>query len=498
MASIKPPAQTDPRKQVSGTSYSASGAIAPPNLESEIGSSRVALIRDPVPALANRTQELQTYKKMSRGDASVRSALRAGKASILGAEFYTDAYSDVIEDQIVDEFVQYNIFDNGNIPWTKTLEGIVRFIENGFSAFELVWELGEWAPRKTSTGANRKNYTLLRKLAERPARTITDFTYDANGGIQGFKQNAIDDKNDVKEVEIDISKAIIFTFEGDGNIEGESILRSAYRSWFYKDKLYTIDAIQKERHGIGVPDIEIQPGASDEDIALAHELGANLRTNERSYIVRTPTLHVGFAEIQTQLVNALDSALHHDNQIMKNILVQFINMGVESGGGRATGATAFDMFMKAMRYIANMICDYCNMYLIPKLVAYNFPTTRFPKMCVRNIGETKDFQMWTAGIRNLLESNGITPDMPTEQYLRGIADMPFKTEPRPFYADSGTSREQVLLQGTTADSSGEGGSGSKTTPTGKDVRGPVGGGKKKSTSNNGGAGNVGKSPSSGA
>lgn len=452
-----------PRKQVSGTSYSANGAVeVAPVAFGELGSSRIAQIIDPVPELANRNQELQTYKKMIRGDVSVRSSLRVGKSSILGAEFYIDAYSPDVEDQVVAEFCNDNLFYGGNIPWVKTLEGIVRFLENGFSFFEHVWELREWSPRTSTSGANKKKYTMLRKLAERPARTITGFDYDENGGLNFITQQAIGADNRAKEVKIPISKGVLFTFEGDGNAEGESILRPAHRNWYYKDKLYTIDAIQKERHGIGVPEVEVLPGATKSDKKLAEELGANLRTNERGYIVRPSTLTIGFAELKGQPVDALESALHHDNQIMKNILVQFINLGLDSsGGGRATGATAFDAFMKAMRYIANMICDYINMFLIPYLVAYNFPTNRFPKLCVRNIGETKDMQSWSSMIKNLMEAQGITPDMPTEQYIRKIADMPQKTEARPVEANN---------------------------PNNID----------KQASNNGGAGNIGKSPNDGS
>jgi hypothetical protein len=486
-----------PRKQVTGTSYESGQAVPiPPASFNELGSQKLSPIIDPVPDLSNRSQELRTYKKMIRGDVSVRSSLRAGKASILGAEFYVDAYSEDPQDQIIYEFVSDNIFNGGNLPWSKTLEGIVRFIENGFSVFEDVWELREWSPRVTSPTANTKKYTCLKKLAERPARTIGQFEYDDNGGLTGVHQIAINAQNQAKDILIPIEKCIIFTFEGDGNIEGESILRAAYRNWFYKDKLYTIDAIQKERHGIGVPEIEVLPGATKKDKDLAIELASNLRTNEKSYIVRPTTLTVGFAELKGNPVDALASAVHHDNQIMKNILVQFINMGIEgSGGGRATGATAFDMFMKAMRYIANMICDYINMFLIPKLVAYNFPTNRFPKLMVRNIGESKDFQMWSAGIRNLLESNGITPDMPTEQFLRKVADMPLKTEPRPEFADTAQTREQVLAQGTVKPSPNSDVNPPSGSATPAAPQAPVG---KKSTSPNGGAGNIGKSPSSGA
>jgi hypothetical protein len=323
---------------------------------------------------------------------------------------------------------------------------------------------------------------MLKKLAERPATTIGEFSYDDNGGVTEVKQFALNAKNEVKEVVIPISKLMIFTFEGDGNVEGESILRSCYRNWYYKDKLYTIDAIQKERHGIGVPDIEVQPGASQKEMNLAHELGRNLRTNERSYIVRTPMMQVGFAELSGNPVDALTSAVHHDNQIMKNILVQFINMGIESGGGgRATGATAFDMFMKAMRYVAQMVCDYFNLYLIPQLHAYNFLTIKYPQMKVRNIGEVKDFQMWSAGIRNLMTSNGITPDMPTEQFLRQVADMPAKTEPRPDFADIAQTVERINVEAEASNKSSQ----TEITPPAKDK------------SKNGGAGNTpkGNSPS---
>lgn len=468
-----------PRKPVSGTTYESQQAVPiPPGIYKEEGSSRITVLVDPVPDLANRATAIRTYKKMMRSDVSVRSSMRAGKATVLGAEFYIDAYDESEEAQIAREFADFNIFHAQSLPWTKTLEGILRFFENGFSVFEPVFELREWAPKKTAPTANLKQYTMLKKLAERPASTIGKIEYDDNGGVKTITQNALDANNNNKEVVIPIEKLMIFTFEGDGNIEGESILRSCYRNWYYKDKLYTIDAIQKERHGIGVPDIMIQPGASPKETALANELGANLRTNERSYIVRTPMMEVGFAELSGNLVNALESAEHHDNQIMKNILVQFINMGISGGGGRATGATAFDMFMKAMRYVAACICDYFNLYLVPQLHSYNFLTTKIPQMKVRNIGEIKDFQMWSAGIRNLMTSNGITPDMDTEQFLRQVADMPAKSEPRPDFADIAQTVERINVESEASDKTSQ----TEIKPPAKTA--------KSSTSKNGGAGNV--------
>lgn len=429
---LTPTLSKEPRKQVTGTSYESKPAVPPaPNSYSEIGSQTASAIREIVPELATATQRTQTYKKMKRSDASVRSSLRAGKAPVLGAEFFIQPFDESPEAMIASEFAAFNLFEAPTVPWLVNLANALTALEYGASVFEPVYELREWAPKQTQPTANRKKFTMLRKLGFRPASTIKSFDYDDNGGPVGITQNAINKTGNVKEVKIPIEKLVIFTFDGeDTGLEGESILRSAYQNWFYKTTLYKIDAIQKERHGIGIPDVEIQAGASTTDKKLAHEMARNLRTNEYSYIVRPPSLKVGFAKPEGNLVNALESVSHHDDMIMKNILVQFLNMGLGGGGGgRATSATAADIFLKAMSYIANSWCQALNLYLIPRLIAYNFQTDKFPKLSVKNIGETKDFQMWSAGIRNLVDAGIITYSHETEQYVRGVADMPARLSP---------------------------------------------------------------------
>lgn len=431
----------DPRSPVTGTSYTATGSTKPQTANyTELGSQQGTRIQDPVPGLGVRQQAVVTYTKMVRSDASVRVSLRAGKAPVLGAEYYVEPYSDDPQDLAIAEFVEHNLFNGMSTPYLRFIEQALKMYENGFSAFEEVWEQREWAPKKSTPGANRKQYTMLRKLAVRPATTISKFTYDDNGGPLEMEQTAIDSEGKAKQVTIPIDKLVVFSFDQDGgDIEGNSILRSAYPHWYYKDHLYKIDAIQKERHGIGVPEVELQPGYGEADRLIAHQLASNLRTNEKAYIVRTTMMKVGFAELQGQLVNALESAQHHDTMIMKNIMVQFLNAGVDSsGGGRATSATAMDMFLKAMKYVANVICDCINMYVVPKLVGYNFDTDRFPKLSVRNIGETKDLQMFAAAMKNLIDVNAITVDDATENWIRDQVDMARLIGTRPAVAKTDT------------------------------------------------------------
>jgi hypothetical protein len=461
-----------PTKQITGTTYRAGGAIPGAANYNELGSAIAPVIRDPVPQLGTRFQASLVYKKMVRSDVSVKISLRAGKAPVLGADYFMVPFDEDPLNLIINEFVEFNLFQGMSTPWLRTVNQALKMYEYGASVFETVWEEREWAPKKTALGANRKQYTMLKKLAVRPSNTIIRFNYDDNGGPISVTQNAVDANGQATEVDIPISKLVIFPFDEEGgNLEGESILRSAYENWYYKYYLYKIDAIQKERHGIGVPDIALQPGYSQTDLAWAHELGSNLRTNERAHIVRTTMMQVGFAELKSNLVDVLASIEHHDNQIMKNIMVQFLNMGtVSAGGGRATGATAMDMFLKSMKFIAQgIICDSINLYLIPQLVAYNFKTDKFPSLQVKNVGQAKDLQMWAAAMANLVDKRLITMDDETEQWVRTNVDAPKKLRPRPTASPS-TNGKPPPFGGQSTNGGGTG----ETT------------------------GNVGKSPSSGA
>jgi hypothetical protein len=105
---------------------------------------------------------------------------------------------------------------------------------------------------------------------------------------------------------------------------------------------------------------------------------------------------------------------------------------VSAGGGRATGATAMDMFLKTMKFIAQgIICDSINLYLIPKLVAFNFKTDQFPSLQVKNVGQAKDLQMWASAMANLVDKQLITMDDETEQWVRSQVDAPRKLGSRP-------------------------------------------------------------------
>ena len=435
------PRMGDARRRESGTSLSAKGSIpTPANATSELGSATPITLRDVVPQLGTRQSAYMMYERMSMNDSAVDVSLRAGKAPVMGADFFVEPYDGEQENIEIADFVRFNLTEGMTVPFLTVLDDILRFFEFGHSMLEPVYELREWSPNRG--GANRRKYTMLRKLATRHPTTIKEYLYDDNGGPAGVVQVAIDSTGRSKEVTIPIEKLIIFTLnKRGGDVTGKPILRTAYKHWYYKDHLYKIDAIQKERHALGVPRVALPPGYNDADRDAAVELVKNVRANEEAGFVQPPGYVMDFVKPEGALVDVMKSIEHHNGMIMMNVMVQFLLLGIQDagGGGRATAGSHQNMYEKSLRSTGNLICQAFNLYLIPQLVGYNFDTDRFPKLQVRNIGEGKDIQMWAAAMSNLISQQAISVDLETEQWIRKQIDMPGKLGPRPVEVPTGNS-----------------------------------------------------------
>jgi hypothetical protein len=413
------------------TPYVATGNIERPAPDSltEIGVADVTgALREYVPQLVGRTNQIQTYRRMQWNDAQVKAMLALMMTPVLAGQFYVEPASQEQIDLDAQEFVSDNLFNGMTTTWSRTQMEILQMLPYGSSVFETVYEEQMWAPKATQS--NRKLFVRLKKLAPRPAWTIKNFLYDANGGPAGVTHRFKDPSNpsgNFVEKDILIDKLLIFTYDQEGGkLDGNSVLRPAYKHWYYKDNFYKIDAVQKERHGIGIPRIKVPPGAPESEKQAARELGRNLRTNEQAEIVQPYGWEIDFVQLEGQLTDALASASTHDVMIMRSVLGQFINSGSGGGdsGGRATAGGQIDMFLKASRHLANYVCDIVNLYLVPYLVGWNFPVNRFPKLRVRRIGEKRELQAWSAALRNAWQAGLLTPTEETENLVRDEFDLP--------------------------------------------------------------------------
>jgi hypothetical protein len=258
---------------------------------------------------------------------------------------------------------------------------------------------------------------------------VREWFFDLNGGplsvdmwatpvwVPTWEGGAVQSMSPYTNIPID--KLLVFSFDKEaGNIEGISLLRSAHKHWYYKDNLYKIDAIQKERHGIGVPVIQLPQGYNADDLQLADALGRNLRTNDRAHVVLPPNWVLTFAELHGHPVDCMTSIAHHDQQIEKQILGNFLSNNIKTDEADHT------LFLKATRFTADIVTDVINSYGIPQIVNMNWAGARYPRLTVKRIGEVEDWRTASFTIRNYVGAGVIVPDQPLEDHLRDEMGLP--------------------------------------------------------------------------
>jgi hypothetical protein len=356
---------------------------------------------------------LEKYDKMRRQDAATRSALRILKTPINGATWFIQPAEESKKHKKIADFVELNLSHWMTYSWSTVLREALNMLDYGFYPFEKVYGFREY---------KGKNTLFLKKLASRhPLDLIDDdgWEYDVHGGpVGGHFYNF---PGGPGHVFIPISKLSVFTFDFEGgDLNGLSILRSAYKHWFFKEQAYKIDGIQKERHGIGIPIIKLPMGYSNQDKIDANEIGRNLRTNEKAHVVLPPNWEILFAKLEGQPVSALETAKHHAQMIFTNVLAQAI---WEAGGSTGT-ESSMELFYKSTREIATIMANVVNSYIIPDIVRANWDVDHFPELKVRRLGDMSEAREMSFAVRNLVGAEVLQVDDRLERWIREILDAP--------------------------------------------------------------------------
>jgi hypothetical protein len=370
------------------------------------------------------TLKIKQYDEMRRSDGAVRTAMRIVKAPLLAAEWYVERGDDSEVARDAAEFV-WQALNGMSRMFPQIITETLLMLDYGYYPFFKVFKPAQFTA--TRKGAHTRDVVTWKKWGPRHPMNTVKWKFDEHGGVQGLIQNKSPDS--LQEVPMRIRDLLIFTLDEEGgNPEGLSLLRSAYPHWYWRQNLYRIDAIQKERHGIGIPYVELPPNATTDDRKFAKLLVENLRTNEKAGFVKPFGWDVGFLEVRGQQVDALASAQHHGVMILMNVLAQFVALGTQESGSRAVGNVQEDIFVKSTHYLADLVRGVINKWAIPQLVDYNFNGAPHPELKVRRIGDTADLRALSVTLRNYCEVGLITPTPEFEKFLRRYHDFPAEQE----------------------------------------------------------------------
>lgn len=361
---------------------------------------------------------IQVYDRMRRSDGQVKATLLVCELPLRSATWSVEPASDEPMDVEVGQFIEDNLFDGMTITWDSFLHHVLLKLTFGFSIFEKVFEID----------GNRVKW---RKFAPRLPKTLWNWKLDPNGGLKGIVQLVFkDDKFDY--IDIDADKLLVFTHEKEGsNFEGISLLRAAYKHYYYKDHLYRIDAIASERHAMGIPYFKHPGEISQDEKNRLDQMGQHLYAHEQQYVRLAEEYDFRVEGLTGSIKDLNPSIQHHDNMIARSILAQFINLGSADVGSFALARDQSSFFLMALKSVGRNICDTMNRYAIPQLVDYNFNVKAYPKLRVSGL-ETRKMDEYAKAILDLASAGAITMDRTVQETLRdmlGLPPIPEEEEP---------------------------------------------------------------------
>jgi len=366
------------------------------------------------PALEGE-EGLVVYDKMRKTDAQVNATLLAILLPLLQATWELEPYSDSNLDKEISAFVSKNLLEDMKIGWTDFLRQSLLFLSFGFMLFEKEYKEkdGKW---------------VINNLLPRLPKSIFKWNVDAKNELLSVTQRFYSD-NKMIENDIPVKNLVRFTHAQEGsNFVGVSVLRTAYKHWYIKDKLYRIDAMKHERFGLGIPEIQLPELASPGDMDKARDLGKGLRGHQQGYVITPFGFKVGLLQMtatggSSVGTDIMPSIKHHNEEIAKNVLAQFINLGTTGSGSRSLGSSFQDMFLFSVQATANYIEDVVNKQVVRPLVDYNFEVKGYPSLNASKISLIK-LKDLSDSLVSLVQNGIITPDVELEKHVRSVGNLP--------------------------------------------------------------------------
>lgn len=358
---------------------------------------------------------VKIYDQMRKSDGTVRSIVLATSLPIRRASWFVKTNAEDAKSEEIREFVEKALFDWQSMTWDDFLRQALLMLPYGVQPFEKVFKTQDW---------NGQTMVTWKKLAPRDPKTIQ--SWELENGETGIQQI----RRDGKIAEIPIQKLCVFVNEKEGeNWWGTSVLRPAYKHWDMKNKFYQIDAIAFERQGIGVPYAKMPESYTDEDENRAKKILKNMRAHHNAHVIIPHDYEVGYLEMGSKSVRDPEKSIaHHNREITKAVLAQFLELGAQAMGSRALSADHSEIFLKSLESISNNVADVFNKYSIPQLVDLNYDNVEiYPELDYTDISRV-DVKPLAEAYEILTRSGGIKSTEQDETYFRGLLGLPELTE----------------------------------------------------------------------
>jgi len=385
------------------------------------------------------------YREMSENDPVVGAILLAIKMIVRQVEWRVKPFDDSNESALAAQFLT-EAMDDMSFSWNDFISEILTFLPFGFAYFECVYKYRtqgmepspdgtEYTPSQSVTKYN-DGKVGWQKFAFRAQETINRWEFDAEGGIQGAYQQA---PPAYAETLLPIGKCLLFRTEVvKNNPEGRSILRHAYRPWWFKKNIEEIEGIGVERDLAGLPVLQPPVGvdlwspSQAENLRRAERLVKNVRNDEQAGIVLPPGWIFSLVSATGgKNFNTEEIIGRLDRRIAMSALAMFVMVGMDETGSYSLADSQQDVFQLSLTGYVDSMAETLNKHAVPKLFYLNgtpmeqmskLPTIEHSAVGGPSLNELAGY------ITRLASVGMIFPDTDLETYIRRYAKLPDRGE----------------------------------------------------------------------
>lgn len=381
---------------------------------------------------------MKAYREMADNDDTVGAIMFAIKMLIRHVTWNVEPGGDSAKDREAQEFVESCMYDM-QCTWTDTISEILSFLIYGWSFHEIVYKRRMGKTKSRMTNSKYSDGLIgWQKLPIRSQDTLYQWEFDNKDNLIGMTQMP---PPDFGLFTIPIRKALLFRTESlKDNPEGRSLLRNAYRPWYFKRRIQEIEAIGVERDLAGLPvfhapdGVDIWDSDDPEMVKIYYTLMSmvkNIRRDEYEGLVLPNGYE--FELVSTGGTRQFDTNAiinRYDTKIAQTVLADFIMLGHEKVGSFALSSDKTELFSVAISSFLDTICETFNNQGIPSLIDMNGShfegITDYPEMTHGDI-EEKDIQKVGQYIRDMVGIGILVPDDSLEDYIREIGNLPERT-----------------------------------------------------------------------
>lgn len=363
--------------------------------------------------------DLSVYEKMMKdgqvkaGMDMIKLAVTARGFTVVGDTPETKKYADFINEQF--ELIRGNVED--------VLGEMLTALEYGYSCTEKVFE-------------QRDGKIVLSKLKVLNPHSVQVKT-DRFGDLEYVKQTI-----GSKTIKIPAHKILWFAHDKRfGNPYGNSALRTVYKHWFIKDKMYRFANIAYERYGTP---LLVGQVADAKDVGKMKSLLAKINGLTGLAISGGDKIEA----IQGSNADFVGYIEHHDRKIMESLLVppMLISTGRGQNGSYALSSNQFDIFIIRLEALQRDLKALMEEEIIRPLIDLNFPNVKaYPSFAFKPFTD-EDTEKLAKVFQMLITAQVIDP---SEEWIREELGFPAMSEEAKKKIEERQSAVNEALKGNT-------------------------------------------------